>query len=346
MKIGILTFHCAHNYGAVLHSYLTGGREYSKFCGRILLTKNLRLLPQVFYTGIKLRKERNLKWEKFEKFISTKLNLYSAENFLGQQFDLCVVGSDQIWNKTLTGGRFDPLYFGVDFKCPIISYAASTIVDNYSEKDRKDLSKLLKKFSAISVREEKLGKQLHDYANVESTVVIDPTLLAGREAFEDLCMENSNTDDKYILVYTIRENSAVHKIANKLAKDNNLKVIEIASGFSLSRYDNKIYDAGIQDFLTIFKNARFVVTNSFHGTAFSLIFNKDFYAIKHNNSADDRISNLLNSIGLQSRFILPDSTPILSRIDYNSINDNINKIVKKSEEFIMQSLKSNSILKD
>lgn len=360
MKIGILTFHCAHNYGAVLQcyglqeylkglghdvyvidyrpKYLTSDRNYVKFSPKILITRHLKLFPKVFYAGIKLRKYRNRKWKKFEEFISQKLNLYKTENFDGEGFDLCVVGSDQVWNKGLTGGRFEPLYFGVGFKCPVVSYAASTIVDNYSEEEKKTLSVLLKNFTAISVREEKLKNQLREFTDMNTTVVIDPTLLAGRYPFERMLSGTTVAKEKYILDYVIRENPAVHRIAKQIAEENGLKVIEISSGFSLSRYQNKVYDAGVEEFVALFKNAEFIVTNSFHGTAFSIIFHKDFYSVRHNSSADDRIANLLHSLNLENRLIQPDSNPMRSTVDYSTVKMNIDKVVKDSENFVIRAL--------
>lgn len=363
MKIGILTFHCAHNYGAVLQcyglqeylkslghevyvidyrpSYITSHRDYVRFNPRFLLTKNIKLLPKVFWTQLKLSKYRNRRWNKFNDFITKYLNLYQIKgsNFDGHEFDLCIVGSDQVWNSRITGGKFEPLYFGVNFKCPVISYAASTIVNNFSDKEKNELSELLKNFSAASVREKKLSQQIKEFSGCEPVVVVDPTILAGKEAFISLAnSKREEVKEKYILSYTIHEDPSLHAFAEKIAKAEGLQIIEIASTYTLHRYKTKLYDVSIPEFITLFRNAEYVITNSFHGTAFSLLFQKKFYTIRQNNEVDDRVESMLRQINLLDRFVQSNYDGVQSKIDYTSVEKNIWNYRQSSIAFITKEL--------
>lgn len=363
MKIGILTFHCAHNYGAVLQcyalqeylkslghdvyvidyrpEYIVSHRDYLRFNPKFLVTKQIKLLPQVFWTGLKLARVRNRKWVKFNNFKTHQLNLYPAKGFNGNGFDLCIVGSDQIWNKQITGGRFEPIYFGVNFHCPVISYAASTICDGFSQEDLAQLKQLLNGMQAVSVRENRLKNQLSPITGAKIAVVADPTLLAGVKPFEALVKKDFvSRNGKFLLVYVIHDDANLHRIARELAEKNNWELVEISAGFELKRFATKIYDAGIEDFVTLFKNAEFIVTNSFHGTAFSILFSKNFYAVRQHNGVDVRLDQLLSEFNLLDRFIEPDSDirtlPI--KIDYTLIDQTNNKYVAESAYFINRQL--------
>lgn len=363
MKIGILTFHCAHNYGAVLQcyalqeylkslghevyvidyrpGYIVSHRDYLRFNPKYLVTRQIKLLPKVFWTGLRLARVRNRKWVKFNNFKTHQLNLYPAKGFNGKGFDLCIVGSDQIWNKYITGGKFEPMYFGVDFHCPVISYAASTISDGFSKEDQIQLKQLLHGLQAISVRECQLKKQLSQIVDSTISVVADPTVLAGAKPFETLVKKDFvSRHGKFLLVYVIHDDPNLHRIARELAKNNNWRLVEISAGFELKRYSTKIYDAGIEDFVTLFKNAEFIVTNSFHGTAFCILFSKNFYAVRQHNGVDVRLDQLLSEFNLLDRFIEPDSDvrslPI--KIDYTLIDRTNNRYVAESVYFINHQL--------
>ncbi len=358
MKIGILTFHCAHNYGAILQcyglqeylkrsghdvyvidyrpDYIVKGRDYLKNSYRLYITKSLGLLPKVFLDAVRFRKLRCSLWNKFETFISTKLNLCPVpKQFVGEEFDLCIVGSDQIWNKMLTGGFFDPMYFGANFKCPVISYAASTINESLNEDDKVELKHLLRKLSGISVRERKLKKQLDEigFKNVE--VVCDPTLLTGAETFKMLADSVPRPKvSKYIAIYRIRQDPNLIDYAYRLSKKTRLPIIEITTIFNSERWSQKVYDSSVENFLAIIKGASYVVTNSFHGTAFSLLFNKNFVAIRQNGPVDDRIEQLLTSVGLIDRFVQPNIQVIETPIDFNSHDEQFRIMVEKSRNFL------------
>lgn len=358
MKIGILTFHCVHNYGAVLQcfglqeylkslghdvyvvnyrpDYIVKGRDCLRDSYKLYITRKPALFPKVFYDAIRLRRQRHRLWDNFETFISKNLRLYEySGNFDGGEFDLCIVGSDQIWNKGLTGGLFDPVYFGSNFKCPVISYAASTINKNLSDQDKPEMKGLLAHLSGISVREEKFRLQLNETGIDAVECVCDPTLLAGVSPFRKLVQTNvKKYDYPFIAVYRIRQDSNLVNYANRLSLDTGLPIVEITTVFNTERRSQKIYDASVEEFLNIINRAEYVVTNSFHGTAFCTLFQKNFVAIRQNGPVDDRIEQLLRSIGLLHRFVQHDSPLVMDLIDYSLHDMRMANIVNKSREWL------------
>lgn len=360
MKIGILTFHCAHNYGAVLQcyalqeylkncghnvsvidyrpTYFTKTREYLKFSPRLFVTKQLSLLPKTFYEAVKFCNARINKWNAFENFIRTRLNLYQpVREFDGKDFEVCIVGSDQVWNSQITGGVFDKMFFGVNFKCDVISYAASTITSGYTIDEENTLKSLLSKFKAISVREQSLSDALTKLGIRDTSVVLDPTILAGSTPLKKLISKHK-INKSYVAVYMVKQDPNLIEYANKYCTKHNLSLIEIANDFSNERYKTKIYTAGIEDFVTIINNAQFVITNSFHGTAVSILLQKQFVAIRQNGPIDNRIDQILIDFKLRNRFIQYDDSTTLDEIDYDIVNRNIEIYRQKSISFLTNAL--------
>ncbi len=358
MKIGILTFHCAHNYGAVLQCYAT--QEFLRSKGfdveiinyrpqfllepyKILNSKRVLCKRPILFIK-KLLKEilffrlRYKRWKGFEKFINTHLIL--SERFdkisIPSRYDIYIVGSDQIWNNRITNG--DDVYF---CKFPFakgnkkyISYAASmettTLDNNTSYKN------LLNSFDAISVREENIQALLTPYTNLTIQHVLDPTLMASSKIWESFPSKTRNKD-KYVVVYQVAENKNTIRIARHIAKQIGAKVKILVARIGRNTSE-KFQDATPEEFVDTIRNAACIVTTSFHGTAFSVIFNRPFYTIKLNNGWDTRSSSLLNSIGLKNRIIDKNDSPQFSTIDYSHVNEKLEILQKESQDFILNQL--------
>lgn len=362
MKIGILTFHCAHNYGAVLQCYalqeylkscghhvsvidyrplyFTNTREYKKFSIRLFVTKKLTLLPKTFFEALRFCHARIIKWNAFERFISTYLNLYPIDAYFdGKDFDICIIGSDQVWNNRITGGDFDNMFFGRNFKCPVISYAASTISSGFTTVEEFSLKSLLQNFKAISVREQALSDSLEKIGFRDIPVVLDPTILAGSKPLKKLMSQNNiNNPYPYVAVYMVRQDLKLIDYAYKYCADHKLQVLEIASDFNFERHKSKIYTAGIEDFVTLINDAEFVVTNSFHGVAVSILLQKQFVAIRQNGPVDTRIEQILMDLKLTNRFIQYNDLADIGEIDYNVVNKNIEILRQKSVSYLINAL--------
>lgn len=356
MKIGIITFQCAHNYGAVLQAFglkevlKSSGNSvniinyrppykinsYRKFNPRNWLSKNPYKCIIRFFTEIIVKPTRIKRWYGFEHFMNKYLDLcpYDKDDDYSA-FQALVLGSDQIWNPGLTGGNFDKVYFGGNAKCDIISYAASSRFDSLTEEQKEFFSNALPKLKQVSVRESSLANLLQPIINKKVFTVVDPTLLAGKDIFDKIAI--SPKEKKYLLLYQIGQWDKLNAFTAKIARKLDLEVIEIVSHPMMPR-KGRIQTASPCEFIGYFKNASFVVTTSFHGLAFSLMYNKQFYCLKQNTNADLRLLSLLNKLGLNNRFLEPDEEPAFDNIDFLSVNDKIEKEVQYSKEYLDNAL--------
>ncbi|MBQ9758258.1 MAG: polysaccharide pyruvyl transferase family protein [Opitutales bacterium] len=351
MKIGILTFHCAHNYGAVLQAY--GLQEYLKSCGHDVeiidyrpayLTNAYEAFPLPLLRKVSLFRKckrlaywcATLPWriralpvrvrrrKGFEKFISEKLNL-SRERFQeggrvpAEKYDVIFFGSDQIWSPNHTHGA-DRVFFG-DFLSPAgtlkIAYAASAGAASETLGENEFVVNALKNFDAISVREDNLAASLQPHTDLKIETVLDPTLLADKSVWEKLA-EPPKTQKKYVLVYQVSYNPEADRIAKELAEQLGAEVVSVWAGYSLR--GNMLKTETPEQFVGWFKNAACVVSTSFHGTAFGLIFEKPLYYVGRGSAAENRPKQILGALGLMNRYIAgTDPTPKFETIDYDSV---------------------------
>lgn len=293
-KIGILTYHDAYNYGAVLQSYALQHKLSEIFpddkveiidykCKKILpvtdfweICKKKGVKGILHYFHMKRRKKV------YNKFVKENLELspeYNSVKKLSEDihnYSMVISGSDQVWNYNLNGD--DDVYLQLFHRGTVrkASYAASfglSKIDNeYVEKYRK----ALKEFYKISLRENSARKIVSEQLSLESEVHIDPTLLFSKEQWANFAQADVNKK-KYILVYMIQYQKSVIREAEKLSKKYNLPIIIISKGIKPIgvKYKHKNFSTP-QQFVGYIRDAEYVITNSFHGTVFSIIFNKNF----------------------------------------------------------------------
>lgn len=362
MKIGLLTFHSAHNYGAVLQAYAT--QEIIKELGYKIeviqynpdyLIKQ-RIFPlskhtpfviklKVIAEGLLTFASRLSRKNKFEKFIKNRLQLspkkyHSLPFKKNEDYDYYIMGSDQIWNIMLTKG-FDNIYLG-NFSTKLgakkIAYAASMSHYNLTSLQKKEFSNFLKNFSKISVREKELEELLSSEYNTQSTVVLDPTFLINSEKWSKIAVK-PNVSRKYVLLYSIDLRDDAFRIAKRIANEIDAELIELTMSVTRKVFANKYQTVSPEDFVGLFKHAEFVVTSSFHGTAFSVIFNKPFYSIANGSDKDSRQKTILENLGLIERFISRDSSPNVKELDYTLPNTYLEKMRESSVEFLKENLK-------
>ncbi|SFL31995.1 polysaccharide pyruvyl transferase family protein [Proteiniphilum acetatigenes] len=360
MKVGILTFHNAHNYGAILQSYaLLHILKSLKFEASIINYRvksideyyNLWKKPNIYLRGLKKSPfhfiyrifktiiEIPFKYLRRRKFISFQksyLELASiADNII---WDAIVCGSDQIWNPRHTKGLRKE-YFGYFPKSPQnISYAASIGEhDFFDEKEQIEFKNLLNNLDIISVREIKTKLICQKLTGRDVKLVLDPVFLLSKKEW-DLLEIKPKISDRYILIYDLNKDPLIMERAIHLSKKNKLRIIEIeVSDFSPSKW-KKIYSAGPLEFIGWIKNAEFIFTSSYHGTIFSILYNKNFYS-----SDIARINDLLNQIGLSSRILSDFNKEILpiNNAEYELVNNLINRRIDESKSFLINSLKMN-----
>ncbi len=356
MKIGILTFHCAHNYGAVLQayglqeylknighevyiidfrpSYITNG--YQKFSKFYWLDKKPSILLKKIKTEPLIFIQRYLRWKSFNSFINKRMNLSPFQNLNKYNFDAIIVGSDQIWNSKISNGKFEDIYFGQGANCIKISYAASSRSRILTSYEKEYYIQHLPLFKAISVRENSLKELLQPLVNKPIQTTLDPTLLAGANIFANISTRFKKK--KFILLYEVEEHPDAYRIAKSLKNQLRTTLIELVAPLSVKRLFKKNQTASPEDFIGYIQNAACIVTSSFHGVALSILFNKPFYALRQNTDADLRTESLLNMLKLEDRFINLNSTPCFSPIDYTVPNAYLANEREKSIIFLKEAL--------
>lgn len=360
MKIGILTFHCAHNYGAVLQCYAmqeflrSKGHDvevinyrpkyllepYKIFNLKRCFSKNpFRILERILKEFI-LLPMRIKRFHGFENFINSKLNLSNAvtKKYIPSNYDIYIVGSDQIWNPKITRG-FDDIYFCrfpfVKEKKKYIAYAASMESKVLDDNAARYYSYSLNNFDYISVREKQLLELLQPLVHKPIEQVLDPTLMVSSKIWE--IFPNRNNQEKYVVVYQVRNNENTIRIAHHIAAQIGAKVKILVAWLQI-KYSDTDQNATPEEFVDYIRNASCVVTTSFHGSAFSIIFNRPFYTIRLNDGADTRSSSLLKSLGLEHRMIDANESPVFSQIDYSLVNQRLDVLRVKSQNYLLNSL--------
>lgn len=357
MKIGIFTFHCAANYGAVLQAYCLQevlkdmGHDvyvidyrpkyliepyktfvYSPTNYNSYLDKSKGFVRACLVAPVRWKRHRN-----FSKFIHTRLNLYHLDlNDESNDFDAFVFGSDQIWNPKITCG-FDKVYLG-DFPAAkgkkLIAYAASVgSVSNLAGEDINYFISRLKCFDKVFVREQSFANYMKLNGLLVTEVVLDPVLLAGKSVLNKLLNKKNKVISKfsYLLFFQIGRNDDIAKYVAKIAKEKQMKIIDVIS-LRESLYDKSIKQTlSVERLLEYFKEASYIITSSFHGTALSLLFYKQFNTISINRSMDERVLSLLRDLDLSERMLNINDNVSSDSINYDFINEIYHK--KKIESY-------------
>ncbi|MBQ8042981.1 MAG: polysaccharide pyruvyl transferase family protein [Clostridia bacterium] len=359
-NVKILTFHNAENYGATLQAYalkqtlkkLGVNPEFVNYENKKILsdyklirTNSLKsFFSSLWYLPRNLKRKRSFKSFSDAYLDTDKKKYYSCEEIEKdiEPGDVFVAGSDQIWNPELTGGLSDVYTLNFNREnIKKITYGASLGNEELLKKYASDFKSKLAGLDLISAREQSVIKPLEEISNKKVEQVVDPTLLQSREKWDKLISENDTVNlpcEKYILVYTLFENDEVTKIANYLSKVTGLKIVHFRK---YNAYENELmslYSKGPVDFVNAFKNAGYVVTNSFHGTVFSLIYERKFYSVLPKERAG-RIKDLLGDLELGSRIVQDvQQINLEDEIDYTTTKDKIESLKAKSIEYLKKGI--------
>lgn len=358
MKIGILTFHNAHNYGAMLQCYalqqylISEGydaevidyrpdfykKQYSENRFIDCLGKNpFRWFNNIYYNYYL----HNKRCHSFEHFHEKYLIMSKERNcqIIPDTYDAYIVGSDQIWNPNLTNG-FQKVYFCLfgnkQSNKKYISYAPSMEINNLSREQIIFLKNALKNFNSISVREKSLINLLQPLTNLPITQVCDPTLLVDINVWEPMAKKRL-IKDSYIVLYQIRESEIARNLAKKIASQNNASIVELTARID-KKINCKYQTASPTEFVNYIANAEYVITTSFHGTALSVIFNKPFYSVSLGDNFDSRSISFLKSLQLEDRIISQQDDIIIKPINYNRANELIKIQREQSRQFLKSAL--------
>ena len=367
MKIGILTFHRAHNYGAMLQAYAlrhvleskglqvefisyrqpkieAAYRPFlfkcSKSVGIIRNAKNF--LSACITLPRRLKRRRG-----FINFLTTYLpesRKYRKRDLISNELDYDAVffGSDQIWTTRFLGTFDDVLWGDIRLKDGRkIAYAPSMELKSVSDTEKSYIKEHIINFDSISAREMHMAEMLASITGQSVSTVLDPTLLCTKDDYTSLVSASKKVPaEPYVLVYQVGHYALVDEVARKVAGQLHCRIIEIGSDVSL--HSASTYNDGFspEDFVALIAHAKFVVSCSFHGTAFSVIFRKPFYSVLIK-GIDSRASSLLSQVGLircgirSTDEVDPQS---MFELDYSAVEDNLSRMRKKSMDYIDNAL--------
>lgn len=269
--------------------------------------------------------------------------IYNEEDFASKcpKADYYVTGSDQVWNFKHNEG-LDTHYFFEGIKGKKIAYASSIGMEYLSKEEQLSLKKYLKDYEAISVREVSAKKQLQALG-IEATHVLDPTLMLNKEQWSKYISKRIEQDN-YILVYlpyNITDEEVIYRTIRKIAKQKQLKVVTFSWTYFTNRKADKTYRfCNPCDFLSLMYYADFVVTNSFHGTAFSINLDKQFWVYMPSKFST-RVESLLELCKINNRQLMDEinTETINEVIDYTVVNSILNKERQKAFDFLRNALK-------
>ena len=313
VNIGIITLPLYCNYGGVLQNFALqetlkkiGYRSitFNKVVKRPLWKVVGSLLKTFYYKVIKRHSWQFLGFSPnrldfvsdfLQKYIelSPSLSEYNhcvVNEYINQfNFFALIVGSDQVWRPKYNK-QIEEMFLKFAKKIPIkrVAYAASFGVDDweYSSKQTRECSKLAKKFDAISVREDSGVNLCKEHLGVDATWVLDPTLLLTKDDYLPICENVPICHERYLAVYVLDENEKVMTIYEKEANERGLNIRKFHAGSKST--------LTIPEWLAMFRDASYVVTDSFHGTVFSIIFGKEFKCIYNKDRGAARFESLMN----------------------------------------------------
>jgi len=373
--VGIITLN-AHNYGNRLQNYAT--EQVLKSLGFEVETivpvvptyesKNMQAKFNAFrnmsskkkYQEIKSRfyklfncKKSKIKSYKFKKFSEKYLNekKYKINDELSKEFDFFIAGSDQIWNPkklatpdeiwspkklaTSDGKLFELLNINNKRK---IAFAASFGITKIPEEKKEYFRKMISDFKYLSVREEVGANIIRDLTGRDAELLVDPTMLLNKDKWLEISKKPDNKPkEKYLLVYLLGNTTYEQKKKiDDIAKEKNLKIIKLADV-----KEKKYYESGPQEFINYFHSAELIITNSFHGTVFAILFEKPFVEYKKDIGGMcqfSRLETLLKKFKFENRYEKELGEKNIFDIDFTHVDAILEKERAKSINYLKKSL--------
>ena len=361
MKVGIITFHRALNYGALLQAFALR-YSLSKLGAEAQILDYRNPIMEDMYSYPSFLQRKNLKDKvkfllqgkselkrraKFENYRSKYLNLsnelHTEEDMklVSDKYDKFITGSDQVWNYG--AHNFDKNYFleFVNESTKKYSYAASVGISSLPKDYIAEYKSALSDFAMCSVRE-KQGLEILRTLGIENRRIdLDPTMLLTKEEWLSQFNISVNPKQKYIFAYYFELTDTLRSYIEQLAKKMDCTVVFVGNPLKVPfRCKCKaLKTADPIDFVNAIANAEYVVTNSFHGTAFSIIFNKKFYVelLKTDAKVNSRIENILHVFSLGKRII--DTHYKEDDVDWNLVNSQMSEMRKESLDYLKEILK-------
>ena len=370
-SIKIITLHCPHNYGAVLQAYaskeflksighdaelidyrpcyITDKQKYT-YVGKKYIAKFF--ITRWAYILAKFKSRYNVK-RNFALFMKRELcdgrHVYHDIEELQQnppKADVFFTGSDQIWNTQMENGWDDAFFLSFVREGRKCSYAASMAKSSVlTPEEEQRFRHMLEGFDKISVREENAKKILQPLVTQEIRWILDPVFLLSEQQWTMMAdkAEEKVKGQKYILIYPMGDGLNVISTAQKLSKETGLPIYSISKTIRNQGVTRQFNGYTPYEFLHLIQNAQYVVTNSFHGTSFSIIFKKKFWACSIGNTSS-RITSLLQSLDLSHRFLSDgeEKDSFVETIDYGKTYKKLEERVLYSKSYIDSCINENS----
>lgn len=364
MKIGIVTMPLCANYGGTLQNWAL--QQVLKRMGHDPIT----LRFPVVYQGMSSRhywtkvfpmqaaryiyhKMRGVNYEMPLTIGAWKKSVRGIERFVDEHIcvteylpnlnmddverygvEAIVVGSDQIWRPVMYDAvKYYFLGFTGDSDILRIAYAPSVALDEWPYKTEITtlLREQIKKFSAVSVREKSSVKLVKDNLDVDALWVLDPTMLLKKEDYLDVCKDVSKNKDLFVFAYILDMTDDKRKMAEQTAETLGCNVRCLSA-------DKVKAEDTIEKWLANFRDAQYIITDSYHGAVFSLIFHKEFYCFYNNYRGNTRMDSLKEISGLNNRFVSQVVKISGEKINYAVVEENIDRMREVSDIFLKQSL--------
>lgn len=368
IKLGIMTFHNACNFGAVLQAYALKTylnsildvsaeiidyrnsaveEDYSLF----RIDKNNNLLKELITNILcfSYRKKRNAEFEKFRQDYlhvgHSKIEKQELKS-LNEKYDAIVVGSDQVWNLVITNGDKSFFLDFMDDKRKCISYAASIGKSSFDSSELDELRRLINNFSMVSFREQELVDLFKANIDAEKvTASVDPVYLLNNSEWNAMAGKGKATRP-YVLFFTTGYNPAIQpaiEFAKKLAESKNLEVIFLSDQDKWFKNRDIEHVGGINptEFISLISNAEYVVTNSFHATSFSIILHTKFF-VETGLKRNGRILNILSLTGLSDRQLNKGAMTSTcdDNIDWISVDERLDRVRSQSKDYLADVISS------
>lgn len=303
------------------------------------VVKQLYLLAKIPGRLIALLRKR-----KFDEFTQKYLRLtphryHSNEELKANppKANLYIAGSDQIWNTLFQNGRDAAFYLDFAPKgAKRVAYAASFATKDVVKEYKPFVRKMLQGFDRISLREHISLPLLESLGRKDSLGVCDPVFLLSKEQWNNI-LPTSSIEEEYLLVYDTENSNKLKDIAQSIAKERNLKIFNI-SGSRKSYVDKDFWVSSPIDFVQLIRDAEFVVSNSFHATAFSLIFHQDFCVVNRSEAINERMLSLLEQYGLQDKLVTDNLERLSTPIDYSKVQSKIEQDIEDSKQYLRNAI--------
>ncbi len=363
MRVGILTFHRASNYGAALQAYalrktisdLGFDCEVIDY-GAVGQIKRLDFtftalkpfLMSVLLFGLNFINSdiRTIRFGKFRKeYIKVSSKRYHCKTDLRvaiDNYDIVCTGSDQVWNPFLSKNDFSFFLDFVHKPKRKFSYAASFGISKIPDNAKEIFSKLIMDMDEVSVRESYGRKIIYELCKRDAKVTIDPTFLLSQTQWEKIAKQ-CKIKQPYILCYVIMEDPpGFIEFCKHIRTITGLYLVRIQNPVLKLDFSSKtIKTAGPLEFLGLIKNASIIITNSFHGTTLSIIFEKSFFTFLYNSDRDIRLIEIANKLHLKNRLISdPQKRPDINdlKLDYSVVRKELKLKKEESLNFLKESL--------